>query len=661
LVAASDPFHDNVSVIVLNYNQAQTTLECLDALARAESDLIRDIIVVDNGSNPEEVAILRTRKAHQDDFTLVEVGINRFFGEGNNIGVDFATSDYIVFLNNDAFVQPGWIEVLASTMRDDPTVAAVGPMFLYPDGRVQEVGGVALATGDVMQVGKGTVWGPDHFDTPCAVDYCSAACLMMRRSDFLKVGGFGFEWEPAYYEDTDLCLKLWTNCGKVMVNPLARVVHIESKTTSDARLQLQDISEINRERFVKKWGAWLEARQVSHLADLDYAPRTEMDDLSTADLELLAAAHASPDPQFVLYSPYQLVPGGGERLLFEVASHLSSLVGTPNVAFATPQRYSAIRMQQIAATFGFEHVVGLALPWDEVEPDRCRFSFVIGNSVVPPVPAFGQRSVYHIQFPFWVPDAHVEARGGWLAGYDEVWVYSEFVRRNVNGLVRHYGLKAPPIRLIHAHATWSGATSGLPWPERKTILTVGRFFTGGHNKRQDVVIEAFRRLVDQGVEGMELALAGSIHPSPEGRRRFHELQRLAEGLDCTFYPNIGRADLAALYERSAVLIHAAGFGVDAEEFPERLEHFGITPIEAASFGCIPVVYGAGGPREVVGVLGCDTTFSTVDECTAIVSGLLSDPSASAALSAHIIESSSAWSAEAYFDAIDQSLHDLGVL
>ena len=117
-------------------------------------------------------------------------------------------------------------------------------------------------------------------------------------------------------------------------------------------------------------------------------------------------------------------------------------------------------------------------------------------------------------------------------------------------------------------------------------------------------------------DGMELALAGAIHPSPEGRARFHELQSLAEGLNCSFYPNIGRADLAALYGRSAVLIHAAGFGVDADEFPERLEHFGITPIEAASFGCIPVVYGQGGPREVVRTLGCETAFDTVDECAA---------------------------------------------
>ena len=221
----TDTFDHNVSVIVLNYNHADTTLQCLEALRRARSALIREIIVVDNGSDDEEVAILRQHK-RTNDFLVVEVGENRYFSEGNNIGVDFATGDFIVFLNNDAFVEPGWIDELASTMVNDPSVAAVGPMFLYPDGRVQEVGSVALPTGDVVQVGKGSVWGPEHYDTPCVVDFCSAACLLMRRSDFLTVGGFGFEWEPAYYEDVDLCLKLWTTCGKVMVNPrCARRAH----------------------------------------------------------------------------------------------------------------------------------------------------------------------------------------------------------------------------------------------------------------------------------------------------------------------------------------------------------------------------------------------------------------------------------------------------
>ena len=455
--------------------------------------------------------------------------------------------------------------------------------------------------------------------------------------------------------------KFWTQCGKVMVNPAARVIHIESKTTSDRLLQLQDISEINRVRFVAKWGAWLEARQTRPLESLDRAPRSELDQLSGSDLDHLSERNAEPAPQFVLYSPYPVVPGGGERVMFELASHLSSLVGTSNVVFSTPHRYSAIRMRQIAATFGLDHVIGTPLPWDELEPDKCRLAVVLGNSIIPPVPAFGERCVYQLQFPFFMSDRAVAAGATLLADYDEIWVYSDFVRHNVNGLVRHYGLTAPPVHVVAPPATWSGATSGLPWPSRTTILTVGRFFAGGHNKRQDIVIEAFRKLVKGGTEGLELALAGSIHPGPAGRSRFQELRTMAAGLNCTFYPNIGRNDLAALYARSAVLIHAAGFGVDPDEFPETLEHFGITPVEAASFGCIPVVYGQGGPKEVVNVLGCDTAFSTVDECARIVSRLLNDPRGSTALSAHLLQSSQCYSAEAFRVRVDDALQDMEVI
>lgn len=657
MVTDSDPFFRNVSVIVLNYNQAATTVECLDALGRSGSELLREILVVDNGSDVGELALLRARQG-QGDFVLVEVGENRFFGEGNNIGVDEAHGDYIVFLNNDAFVQPGWIEALCETMRDDPQVAAVGPMFLYPDGRVQEVGGLALPTGDVVQVGKGAVWGPDHYDAPCAVDFCSAACLMMGRADFLEVGGFGFEWEPAYYEDADLCLKLWTRCGKVMVNPAARVVHIESKTTSNSELQLHNISEINRARFVAKWGPWLQARQEQSPPGL--VPPTELTRADEPQSGPDTRHEPAPADQVVLYSPYPLTPGGGERVLFELASHFSTLFGTSHVAIATPHRYSTTRLRQIAGTFGLDRVVGTPVPWAEIASENCRLSVVLGNTILPPTRAFGDYSVYQLQFPFWVPEQEIAERGSWLGDFDEVWVYSEFVRRHVNGLVRHYGLPAPAIRVITPPAVWPEASEGLPWSDRRTVLSVGRFFAGGHNKRQDIVIEAFRRVVAAGVDNVELALAGAIHPSPAGRARFYELQRLADDLPCTLYPNIGRMDLAALYGRSAVLIHAAGFGVDPDEFPEALEHFGITPIEAASFGCIPVVYGQGGPREVIRTLECDTAFSTVEECADTVVGLLRDPAGSTALSLALPERSQIFSAAAFRNRIDAALDDLGV-
>jgi GT2 family glycosyltransferase/glycosyltransferase involved in cell wall biosynthesis len=655
VAAGSAPFLDNVSVVVLNYNRAETTLQCLDALHRAQTDLVHEIIVVDNGSEDDDLAILRRRqREHRPDFTLVDVGENRFFSEGNNIGVDHARTDYVVFLNNDAFVRPFWIEALTSAMAADPAVAAVGPMFLYPDGRVQEVGGVVLPTGDVVQVGKGAVWGAEHYDTACPVDFCSAACLLVRRRDFLRVGGFGFEWEPAYYEDVDLCLKLWTTCGKVVVDPAAVVVHVESQTTSDSRLKLHDVSEVNRRRFVAKWGRWLEDRQTRALP----APLpAEVHEPSDAPLSL--APSVGPG-SVALYSPYPLVPGGGERLLFELASHLSSVMGRENVVLATAARYSIIRMHQLAAAFGYGPVVGTTVPLAELDAEDCRLSIVLGNSIYPPVEAFGDTCVYLLQFPFWVPDEEVAALGKWLGAYDEIWVYSEFVRRQVNGLVRHYGLEAPPIRVINPPATWPDAPPGLPWAERRTLLTVGRFFAGSHNKRHDVVIEVFRRLRARGLEDVELALAGSIHPSPEGRQRFRELEAMAEDLPCTFYPNVARAELAALYGRSAVLVHAAGFGVDVDEFPERLEHFGITPVEASSFGCIPVVYGEGGPAEVIRVLGSDTAFTTVDECVDVVAALLDDPVGSSALSARVRHNSGHYSVDAFRARVGAALRDLGV-
>lgn len=346
--------------------------------------------------------------------------------------------------------------------------------------------------------------------------------------------------------------------------------------------------------------------------------------------------------------------------MFELAALLSSQVGVDNVIFSTPNAYSSIRMDQIAATFGFDRTVATPRPIAKTDTSACQLSVVLGNSIVPPIEPLGLHNAYLLQFPFWVPDELVEAHRNRLGHFSEIWVYSEFVRRHVNGLVRYYGLAAPPIRVIPPPAQWEGAPLGQPWKDRRKILTVGRFFAGGHNKRQDAVIEAFRMLHKRTEASFELALAGSIHPTSEGRDRFRELQEMADGLNSAFYPNISRYDLALLYMSSAVLIHAAGLGVDELEFPEQLEHFGITPVEAASFGCIPVVFAGGGPKEVVAELGCDTQFQTLDECVDIVDSLLSDPRGSTAISRHLISSSEQFSAEQFGIRVTEAMTSMGL-
>ena len=262
MATESDPFCDNVSVIVLNYNQAATTVECLEALAGPAASSSARSSWWTTDLTPDELAILRRMPRTT---SLVEVGENRFFGEGNNIGWTSPAATTSSSSTTMPSLSPaGW-----RPWRDDGTIPTSPRWAHVPvPGRPGPGGGwLALPTGDVVQIGQGRRMGPRPLRHALRGRFLLRRLPHDEEGGLPRVGGFGFEWEPAYYEDADLCLKLWTRCGKVVVNPAARVVHIESKTTSNGQLQLHNISEINRARFVAKWGPWLQARQHHQRAE----------------------------------------------------------------------------------------------------------------------------------------------------------------------------------------------------------------------------------------------------------------------------------------------------------------------------------------------------------------------------------------------------------
>lgn len=649
-----------MSVVILNYNRPETTVKSVECVLRSEGDYVGEILVVDNGSPQEEVEYLADALVGKARF--VEVGTNRYFGEGNNIGAEEAAGDFLLLLNNDAYVEPECVEELVRTMAADDSVAGVGPMFLYPNGRVQEVGGIVLETGDVVQIGKGAIWGPDHYREVCAVDYCSAACLLLRREHFHAIGGFALQWEPAYYEDVDLCLSLWDAFGRVVVNPVARVTHLESLTTGDAAMRLESQVEINRLSFVEKWGDWIKAKKGLHrFATHQVVPLKEGSSTSQAK-ETVAepgdrdhGAGAGHSMSAALFSPYELVPGGGERVLFEIADLLANSM---DVAMASPHRYSSVRMRQLSQAFGLDSVPS-PVPYREVDEANVDIGFVLGNEVAPPVPAFGTRvNVYICQFPFSAPEGYLDEHGPHLATFDEVWVYSDYVRRYFSGHARLRGLQVPPIRVMYPPATLVPTSELPPWKERHTVMTVGRFFKGGHDKRQDVAIDIVKGLSERLGRSVPLVVAGSLHVTPQSRDRFRELVQMAEGHDCRFYPNVSRARLVELYANAAALVHAAGFGVDRYAFPERLEHFGIVPLEAASLGCIPLPFGEGGPAEVMGLLESDSTFHDVTEAIDKLEALFADPDGATRRSDDLRKRSEMFSSEAFRRRVTEALTEI---
>lgn len=187
------------------------------------------------------------------DIELVHNPLNEGFVVACNQGAALARGEFIVFLNNDTQVTPGWLEHLLAVM-DDDQVGVAGSRLVYPDGRLQEAGGIIFNDASGWNYGRdGDPRDPRYgYDRP--VDYCSGACLMVRASLWRQLDGFDSRYTPAYYEDTDLCFATRAAGYQVMYCAASVVVHHEGVTAgTDTAAGCKAFQPRNRQRFADKW------------------------------------------------------------------------------------------------------------------------------------------------------------------------------------------------------------------------------------------------------------------------------------------------------------------------------------------------------------------------------------------------------------------------
>jgi len=177
-----------------------------------------------------------------------------------------------------------------------------------------------------------------------------------------------------------------------------------------------------------------------------------------------------------------------------------------------------------------------------------------------------------------------------LSQYDLICTISRFSQQ---WIAQYWGLPSeilyPPVD-VEALA---------PLKKRNIILSVGRFFVGGHNKKQLETVRAFKRLYEEGLRGWELHLAGGTSPGPQHQCYLARVQAEARGYPVFFHMDIPFETLQRLYGQAKIYWHASGYGEDVDRHPDRFEHFGITTVEAMAAGCVPVVIGKAGQREIV--------------------------------------------------------------
>ena len=244
------------SIVVCMYNRVNETDRCLSSIACHTAAGSYEVILVDDGSTEGGVEEMAARHPH---VTLVRSPANEGFTKAANRGAARARGRYLVFLNNDTEVTADWLESLLDAAGSGPDVAIVGARLVYPDGTLQEAGGVIWEDGTGVNFGKWQDPSRSEFAYRREVDYCSGAALLVERRFFESVGGFDERFAPGYYEDTDLCFAARAAGRTVLYEPGSRVVHLEGATfgteaaSGSSTVFTKASQEINRHRFRAKW------------------------------------------------------------------------------------------------------------------------------------------------------------------------------------------------------------------------------------------------------------------------------------------------------------------------------------------------------------------------------------------------------------------------
>ena len=327
-----------------------------------------------------------------------------------------------------------------------------------------------------------------------------------------------------------------------------------------------------------------------------------------------------------LYSPY--IPkhvGGGEKYMLDVACALAKKY---TVSIAIPQQYagdaSIVKKYESFLNRSLDDISFIPSPLGSKTNFLQKLFWTRQFDVMYYLTdgslffSLAKKNILHIQFPLKLDKSSFLEQFK-LKNWQIKNTNSEFTKKVFEStwptkidLVHHPLVDVDEINRITASIK-----------KEKIILNVGRFFRQLHSKRQDVLIDIFRKLVIKyplETKGWKLVLIGAV----EDQKYLSQIKRKKRGLPVEFYHDLDRRKLLEWYGKSSIYWHATGYGVNPEKHPEKVEHFGISTAEAMAAGCVPIVHGKGGQLEVIGDELNDLLWLKQQECVKKTKQIISD-------------------------------------
>ena len=276
-----------LSIVIPCYGQHEVTAQSVQAIASFPPSMPYEVLVADDAFETP----FDPMQFHLTGVTVLRAENNLGFLHNCNAAVAATRGNRVLLLNNDTMVLRGSIDALWQTFERFENVGAVGAKLLYPNGRLQEAGGI------IWRDGSGWNWGRDEnadaprFNYVRDADYCSAAALMVDKQIWDAVGGFDPRFAPCYYEDTDLCFAIRQQGKRVLYQPVAEVLHFEGVSHgTDVSEGAKAYQARNQLTFAQKW-----QRELASHAPNGEQPHKEADRGVAARILWLEACMITPD------------------------------------------------------------------------------------------------------------------------------------------------------------------------------------------------------------------------------------------------------------------------------------------------------------------------------------------------------------------------------
>jgi glycosyltransferase involved in cell wall biosynthesis len=340
--------------------------------------------------------------------------------------------------------------------------------------------------------------------------------------------------------------------------------------------------------------------------------------------------------RFGFYSPYLNTFGGGERYMLTLASHLSKSHQVDIFWDDTDIKAPLSRFLKIDLTkTRFSEDIFKFKPLKRaIRTFSYDCIFVISDGSVPTT--FARKNILHFQVPFKFPPAGKKTKLK-LKNYKYIICNSKFTKEFID---KSYSVSSkviyPPVDVESIH----------PAKKEKLIISVGRFSKNQlHPKKQEVLIEVFKEIYIKNPT-WRLLLAGQA--KKEDEKYLRALKKSARGIGVKVVENMPVEKLRENYANASIYWHATGFGEDEIKNPERMEHFGISTVEAQAAGAVPVVIGKGGQKEIVEDRKNGLLWTTKAQLYESTMELIKNPSTLKVLSKNAVKNSRKFSQSVFF-------------